>query len=123
MVGKLIHLYHTRPNIAFAVNVVSQHSHEPKQKHLNEVYKILQYLKGSPGCCLCLKKTDRWNIELFIDVDLAGDQDDIKSTSSCCTYVWGSLVTWRNKKQCVVARSSAKAEYWPLSWASERAYG
>lgn len=49
MVGKLIYLSHTRPDIAFVVSVISQHSHDPKQKHLNEVYRILRYLKGSPG--------------------------------------------------------------------------
>ncbi|KAK4277183.1 hypothetical protein QN277_015217 [Acacia crassicarpa] len=111
MVGKLIYLSHTRPDIAFAVSVVSQHSHAPKQKHLNEVYRILRYLKGSPGRGLLFKKTDKRNVELFTDADWAGDQDDRKSTSGYCTYVWGNLVTWRSKKQSVVARSSAEAEY------------
>ncbi|KAK4254159.1 hypothetical protein QN277_020331 [Acacia crassicarpa] len=111
MVGKLIYLSHTRPDIAFAVSMVSQHSHDPKQKHLNEVYRILRYLKGSPGRGLLFKKTDKRNVELFTDADWAGDQDDRRSTSGYCTYVWGNLVTWRSKKQSVVARSSAEAEY------------
>jgi len=48
---------------------------------------------------------------LFTDADWAGSITDQKSTSGYCTFVWGNLVTWRNKKQDVVARSSAKAEY------------
>ncbi|XP_024024098.1 uncharacterized protein LOC112092356 [Morus notabilis] len=49
LVGKLIYLSHTRPDIAFAVSVASQHMHLPKEAHLEAVYKILRYLKGSPG--------------------------------------------------------------------------
>ena len=48
LVGRLIYLSHTRPNIAFAVSIVSQHMHSPKEAHLQAVYKILRYLKGSP---------------------------------------------------------------------------
>ena len=111
MVGKLIYLSHTRPDIAFAVSKVSQHCHDPKKKHLNDVYRILRYLKGSPGRGLYFKKSDRRDIEIFTDADWAGDLTDRKSTSGYCTYVWGNLVTWRSKKQSVVARSSAEAEY------------
>ena len=48
---------------------------------------------------------------MFTDADWAGDEEDRKSTSGYCTYVWGNLVTWKSKKQNVVARSSAEAEY------------
>ena len=72
---------------------------------------IFCYLKGSPGSGLLFKKTDKWNVELFKDVDWASNQDDMKSKSGYCTYGWGNLVTWRCKKQKVVARSSTEAEY------------
>ncbi|RVX07826.1 Retrovirus-related Pol polyprotein from transposon RE1 [Vitis vinifera] len=49
LVGRLIYLSHTRPDIAFVVSVVSQYMHSPKESHLEAVYKILRYLKGSPG--------------------------------------------------------------------------
>jgi len=48
---------------------------------------------------------------MLTDADWAGDQDDRRSTSGYVTYVWGNLVTWRSKKQSVVARSSAEAEF------------
>lgn len=50
-------------------------------------------------------------MELFTDADWAGDQDDRKSTSGYCTFAWGNLVTWRSKKQSVVARSSVEVEF------------
>ncbi|RVW26230.1 Retrovirus-related Pol polyprotein from transposon TNT 1-94 [Vitis vinifera] len=88
LIGRLIYLSRTRPDIAFAVSVVSQYMHSPKESHLEAVYKILRYLK-----------------------DWAGSADERRSTTGYYTYVWGNLVTWRSKKQSVVARSSAEAEF------------
>ena len=111
LVGKLIYLSHTRPDIAFAVSLVSQYMHNPCQGHLDAVYRILKYLKQAPGKGLLFKKSGDRRIEAFTDADWAGSVDDRKSTSGYCTQVWGNLVTWRSKKQNVVARSSAEAEY------------
>ena len=111
LVGKLIYLAHTRPDIAFAVSLVSQHMHNPSKNHLEAVYRILHYLKGSPGKGVLFKKDDGRQIEVFTDADYAGCSDDRRSTSAYCTFVWGNLVTWRSKKQAVVSRSSAEAEF------------
>jgi hypothetical protein len=111
LVGKLIYLSHTRPDIAFAVSVVSQYMHDPRETHLEAVYRILRYLKGSPGKGLLFKKNEKREIEIFTDADWAGATDDRRSTTGYCTFVWGNLVTWRSKKQNVVARSSAEAEF------------
>nr|XP_027189435.1 uncharacterized protein LOC113786269 [Cicer arietinum] len=56
-------------------------------------------------------KIDQQGIKVFTDVDWAGPITDKKSTSGYCTFVWGNLVTWRSKKQNVVARSSVEAKY------------
>ncbi|RVW36389.1 Retrovirus-related Pol polyprotein from transposon RE1 [Vitis vinifera] len=111
LVGRLIYLSHTRPNIAFAISVVSQYMHSLKESHLEAVYKILRYLKGSPGRGLFFKKSDSKKVEIYTDVDWAGSANDKRSTTGYCTYVWGNLVTWRSKKQSVVARSSAETEF------------
>ena len=63
--------------------MVSQHSYDPKQKHLNEVCRILRYLKGSLGRGWLFKKTDKENVQLFIDADWADDQDDRKLLYLC----------------------------------------
>lgn len=110
LVGKLIYLSHTRPDIAFAVSRVSQYMHSPTEEHLEAVFRVLRYLKGTPGRGLYFKKNEGRNIEAYTDADWAGAIEDRRSTSGYCTFVWGNLVTWRSKKQTVVARSSAEAE-------------
>ena len=65
LVGRLIYLSHTRPDIAFAVSVVSQYMHSPKESHLEVVYKILRYLKGSLGRGLFFKKGDSKKVEIY----------------------------------------------------------
>ena len=111
LVEKLIYLSHTRPDIAFAVSIVSQFMHSPYEVHLEAVYRILRYLKSTPGKGLFFKKSEQKTIEAYTDADWAGSVTDRRSTSGYCTYIWGNLVTWRSKKQSVVARSSAEAEY------------
>ncbi|RVW96831.1 Retrovirus-related Pol polyprotein from transposon RE1 [Vitis vinifera] len=110
LVGKLIYLSYTRPDIAFAVSWVSQIMHAPAEEHMVAVYRILKYLKGTLGRGLFFGKNGEGSIEAYIDVDWAGAIDDRKSTSGYCTFVWGNLVTWRSKKQTVIARSIAKVE-------------
>ena len=111
IVGKLIYLTITRPDISFAVNQVSQHMQTPKTNHMQMVERILKYLKGSPGSGIWMKKNETSDIVGYCDADWAGSIEDRKSTTSYCTFVGGNLVTWKSKKQSVVARSSAEAEY------------
>ncbi|CAN1770862.1 Retrovirus-related Pol polyprotein from transposon TNT 1-94 [Linum perenne] len=111
LVGRLIYLAHTRPDITFAVGVVSQHMHAPNEEHMEMVTRILRYLKGSPGKGIQFKRTTCRDITVYTDASWAGELTDRRSTSGYCSYVWGNLVTWRSKKQNVVARSSAEAEY------------
>ena len=110
LVGRLIYLSLRRPDIAYAMSVVSQYMHSPTQRHLEAVNHILKYLKGTPGSGLMFLKTESRSIEGYIDADWAGSED-CKSTSGYCTKLWGNLVTWKSKKQTVVARSSAEAEF------------
>ena len=109
--GKLIYLSHTRSDIAFAVSVVSQFMHSPRESHLEAVFRILRYLKSSPGKGLFFSRHDHFRVEAYTDADWAGSITDRRSTSGYCTFVGGNLVTWRSKKQNVVARSSAEAEF------------
>ncbi|KAL4347719.1 hypothetical protein GQ457_17G012390 [Hibiscus cannabinus] len=115
LVGKLIYLSLTRPNIAFPVNVISQHMTNPNEEHMAAATRILRYLKGTPGHGLMFKKTDDRSVKVFTDSSWAGEITDRRSTSGYCTFVWGNLVTWRSKKQAVVSRSSAEAEFRALA--------
>jgi len=73
LVGRLIYLSHTRPDIAYAVSVVSQFMHAPSEEHLQAVNRILRYLKGTPGKGLLFSKHGVSSIEGYTDADWAGD--------------------------------------------------
>ena len=111
LVGKLIYLAHTRPDITFVVGVVSQFMHSPGQEHYDAVIRILRYLKGTPGKGLFFANNGHFQVEIYTGADWAGSITDRRSTSGYCSFVGGNLVSWRSKKQSVVARSSAEAEY------------
>ena len=76
---------------------------------MNAIMRILRYLKNAPGKgILFAKNVDHQSI--YTDADWAGAVDDRRSTSGYFTFVGGNLITWKSKKQNVVARSSAEAE-------------
>lgn len=111
LVGKLIYLTITRPDITYSVSIASQFMQSPTVEHLNLVKRILRYLKGSVGRGIIMKKNENTQIMGYCDADWAGNAIDRKSTTGYCTFVGGNLVTWKSKKQTVIARSSAEAEY------------
>ncbi|RVW66052.1 Retrovirus-related Pol polyprotein from transposon RE1 [Vitis vinifera] len=103
---------HTRPDLAYALSVVSQYMHNPGEQHMNAVMRILRYLKNAPGKgILFAKNVNHQSIEVYTDANWADAMDDRRSTSRYFTFVGGNLVTWKSKKQNVVARSSAEAEF------------
>ena len=85
--------------------------HSPSQHHFDVVYRILRYLKGTLGKGLLCEDRGHLEVEVYTDVDWVGSVMDRRSTSRYCTFVGGNLVTWRSKKQNVVARSNAEAEF------------
>ena len=95
--------------------MVSQFMHAPSHEHLEAVFRILRYLKGSLGRGLLYKNHGHLQVEGYTDVDWAWSVTDRRSTSGYCTFVGGNLVSWRSKKQSVVARSSAEAEFRALA--------
>lgn len=112
LVGRLMYLAHTRPDLAYALSIVSQFMHNPGEQHMNAVMRILRYLKSAPGKgILFTKNVDCQSVDAYSDTDWAGAIDDRRSTSGYFTFVGGNLVTWRSKKQNVVARSSVEAEF------------
>ena len=89
--------------------------HSPGQKHFEAAYRVVRYLKGTPGKGLIFKKNSGLQVDIYTDADWAGCINDRRSTSGICTFLGGNLVTWRSKKQSVVARSSAEAEFRALA--------
>ena len=112
MVGGLRYLVHTRPDIAYAVGVVSRFMERPTVLHQNAVKRILRYVQGTLDYGLVYHK-GRGNYLLsgFSDSDLAGNVDDRKSTGGMAFYLDESLITWVSQKQRCVALSSCEAEF------------
>ncbi|CAA6655700.1 unnamed protein product [Spirodela intermedia] len=98
LIGRLLYLIHTRPNISYVVSILSQFMHQPKECHLHAAYRVLHYLKGTPGKGVLFKRSGKVEFEMFTDVDYAGSTIDRRSTSGHLTFVGGKLVTWRSKK-------------------------
>lgn len=111
IVGKLIYLSHTRPDIAYAVGVISQFMHKPLVEHMEAAIRVIRYLKSSPGKGIFFRKNKHLGVFGYTDADWAGNITDRRSTAGYFTFVGGNLVTWRSKKQKVVALSSAEAEF------------
>ncbi|KAL5545552.1 hypothetical protein UlMin_005239 [Ulmus minor] len=105
VVGSLQYLLLTRPDLAFAVNKLSQYMHAPTTDHWSFVKRLLRYLCGTLNEDLPL------NLKAYSDADWAGDKDDFSSTSAYVIYLGRNPVSWSSKKQKTIARSSTEAEY------------
>ena len=88
LVGRLIYLSHTRPDIAFAVSMISQFMHSPGEEHFEAAYRILRYLKGSQRKGLMFENHGHLQIEVFTDADWARSSTDSRSTSRYYTFFW-----------------------------------
>ena len=89
--------------------------HSPRNSHFQAANRVLRYLKGTLGLGITFKKTGKMDLILYTDSDFAGSRLDYRSTTGYCTILGGNLVTWRSKKQSVVAKSSTEAEFRALS--------
>jgi len=85
--------------------------HAPHSSYLDVVYHILRYLKTCPGIGLFYATREQTGVSCFTDTDYAGSRGDRRSTSGFCTFRGSHLISWKSKKQLVVSRSSAEAEY------------
>ena len=111
LVGKLIYLTHTRPDISYAVHVLSQYMHAPMQSHLKLAFRVLRYLKNAPGQGISFYKGNNLDINVFVDSDWAKCKVTRKSVTGYCVFLGKSLVSWKSKKQSMLSKSSAEAEY------------
>ncbi|GJX45439.1 putative ribonuclease H-like domain-containing protein [Tanacetum coccineum] len=111
MIGSLMYLTASRPDIMFAVSACSRNQVTPTTSNLKAVKKIFKYLKGQPKLGLCYPRESPFVLEAYSDSDYDGANKDRKSTTGGCQFLGRRLISWQCKKQTIVATSSTKAEY------------
>ncbi|GJV92357.1 putative ribonuclease H-like domain-containing protein [Tanacetum coccineum] len=111
MIGSLMYLTASRPDIMFAVCACSRFQVTPKTSHLSAVKRIFRYLKGKPKLGLWYPRVSSFDLESYSDSDYAGANLDRKSTTGGCQFLGRRLISWQCKKQTIVATSTTEAEY------------
>ncbi|KAD2393347.1 hypothetical protein E3N88_40324 [Mikania micrantha] len=111
MIGSLMYLTASRPDIMYATCVCARYQSAPKQSHLSFMKRILRYLKGTPVLGIWYPANQICKLVGFSDSDYAGCSLTRKSTSGGCQFFAGCLVSWQSKKQASVSNSTAEAEY------------
>ncbi|GKB58671.1 ribonuclease H-like domain-containing protein [Tanacetum coccineum] len=111
IMGKLIYLTITRPDITFDVHNLSQFMHAPCQSHLKLAFHVLRYLKGSPGTGISFKHCNDLSLSAYVNSDWAKWKITQKSVIGYVVYMGMNLVSWKSKKHYVIAKSSAKSKY------------
>nr|GEV62663.1 uncharacterized mitochondrial protein AtMg00810-like [Tanacetum cinerariifolium] len=122
MIGSLMYLTTSRPDIMFAICACARFQVTPKVSHLHSVKRIFKYLKGQPKLGLWYPKDSPFNLEDFSDSDYTGGSLDRKSTTEGCQFLGKRLISWQCKKQTVVANSTTEAEYVAAANCCRQAY-
>nr|GEV04138.1 retrotransposon protein, putative, Ty1-copia subclass [Tanacetum cinerariifolium] len=111
MIGSLMYLTSSRPDIMFAVCACARYQVNLKVSHLHAVKRIFRYLKGQPKLGLWYLKDSPFDLIAYTDSDYAGASLDRKSTTGGCQFLRCRLISWKCKKHTVVANFTTKAEY------------
>ncbi|KAG8493234.1 hypothetical protein CXB51_010575 [Gossypium anomalum] len=111
LIGCLLYLTATRPDIMFAVSLLSRFMHCCNVQHFQAAKRVLRYIKGTLNYGLLFSKAAELRLKGYTDSDWAGSKDDMKSTSGYAFTLGSAMVCWSSKKQSLVAQSTAEAEY------------
>ncbi|GKC31858.1 retrovirus-related pol polyprotein from transposon TNT 1-94 [Tanacetum coccineum] len=115
MIGSLMYLTASRPDLVFAVCMCARYQSKPTKKHLEAVKRVFRYLQGTINMGLWYPKDTAMALTAYAYADHAGCQDTRRSTSGCAQFLGDKLVSWSSKKQTSTSISSTEAEYIAIS--------
>lgn len=116
LIGKLLYVsINTRPDIAASVGILSQRVESPRQADLNEVKRVIRYLKSTIELRLKLSPSPNNPLIAYSDADWAEDRQTRKSISGMICLLYGGAISWTSRKQDLVSISSTESEYYALS--------
>lgn len=111
LVGSLIYLTSTRPDLMHAVSLISRYMSQPTELHLNAAKRVLRYVKGTTSFGILYQKGASSMLTAYSDSDYAGCLEDRKSTSGYAFMISSGAVAWSSRKQPIVTLSTTEAEY------------
>ncbi|KAL2228577.1 UNVERIFIED_CONTAM: Retrovirus-related Pol polyprotein from transposon RE2 [Sesamum indicum] len=111
LIGRLLYLGFTRPDLSFAVQQLSQFLQHPTDQHWSAALHVVKYLKGSLTNGIFFPSSSNFQLAAYTDADWGSCMDTRRSVTGFCIFLGSSLISWKTKKQHTVSRSSAEAEY------------
>ena len=111
LIGCLMYLTTTRPDILNAVGVLSRFMHCASELHFKAAKRVLRYVKGTCDFGIKFQRSKELILIGFSVCDWGGSIDDFKSTSGYCFSLGSSIFSWSSKKQDIVAQSTTEAEF------------
>jgi hypothetical protein len=111
MIGSLLYLTATRPDIQFSVCLCARFQVSPRTSYRQVVMRIFRYLRHTPNFGLWYYASSSLALHGFSDADIAGCRLDRKSTSGTSQFLGSSFMSWSSRKQSSVAQSTTEAEY------------
>ncbi|XP_020552886.1 uncharacterized protein LOC110012693 [Sesamum indicum] len=111
LLGRLLYLGFTRPDICYNTQQLNQHMQYPSKSRWESALHIVGYLKGTTNKGLLFNSEDSFDLQASCDAYWASCKDTRKSLTGYCVFLGNSLISWKTKKQSTVSRSSTEAEY------------
>jgi hypothetical protein len=111
IIGSLMYLENTMPNICFVVNTLSQYLVEPRRVHLVDTKHVMRYLKGMLDYGLCYTRDQYFRLYGYTDSYWAGSASDINNTLGCCFSLGSTMTSWKSKRQSSISLSTTEEKY------------
>jgi hypothetical protein len=111
IIGSLMYLTNTKPDICFSMNTLSQFLVEPGHVHLVSAKHVMRYLKGTLDCGLSYYGDHDFRLSGYTNSDWVGSVSNRKSTSGCCFNLGSSMISWQSRRQSSISLNTVEAEY------------